>query len=84
MQPTHERGHRQLLRAGGGTAVETCLFVDLGGMVGMLLDEGAVGCLFKLVLLEVIQQIQPVIGPFGLLLVLLLFSVPKIFKSVIC
>ncbi len=47
-------------------------------MVGTLLDKGTVGCLFKLVLLEVVQQIQPVIGQFGLLTLTLFGEVSTI------
>ena len=64
--------HRQLLRAVGGIAFQSGTLVGFCGTVGTSLYECRVVCLFKLVLLEVIQQVQPVIGQFGLLFLVLL------------
>lgn len=75
VEPSQQLRHRQLLRAVGGIAFQPGTLVGFCGTVGTSLYECRVVLLFKLVLLEVIQQVQPVIGQFGLLFLVLLVHI---------
>ena len=71
-KPLRQRAHSQFLRTCGGIAFEYCPFIRSGGTVGAFTDEDFVGCLFKPVCSEIVQQIQTVVGKVGLPLVFLL------------
>ena len=72
VKPVQQDVHRQLLCTLGGIAVKPRLFIRFSGTVGTLTDEGFIGNLFKLVVAEVVQQVQTIIGKVGLTLVFLL------------
>ena len=66
-----ECGHGNLLRTVGSVPIKPCTLIGFCGFIGTRLHEGGIGSLFKLVFLEIVQQIQTVIGKFGLFKILL-------------
>lgn len=71
VQAVDECGHGNLLRTVGSVPLKPCTLIGFCGFIGTRLHEGGIGSLFKLVFLEIVQQIQTVIGKFGLFKILL-------------